>query len=121
LHALDESPADEVADGVEIVRRTREDLPGCVPVVEGTRIPQIRGVEELAHASFDPDAEARGRVAAREVDEEAQSGETDDGEDVRPEGLCVLDDRVVDRLLHEQWNGDRDERVGEGEREADPA
>jgi chromatin segregation and condensation protein Rec8/ScpA/Scc1 (kleisin family) len=33
----------------------------------------------------------------------------------------VRDDRVVDRLLHQQRNRDRDQRVREREREADRA
>ena len=37
LHPLDEAPADEVADGVEVVRRAREHLAGRVPVVERAR------------------------------------------------------------------------------------
>ena len=80
LHPLHEPPADEVADGIEVVRRAREHLTGGVAVVERARKAEIRGVEELAHARLDADADPRGRVAAREVDEEAHGGETDDGE-----------------------------------------
>ena len=121
LHALHEAPADEVADRVEVVRRAREHLTGRVPVVERARIAEVRRVEQLAHPRLDADADARGRVAAGEVDEEAQSGEDDDADDVRPERARVRHDRVVDRALHEQRDRDRDQRVTEREREAERA
>ena len=38
LDALDDAPADEVADGVDVVRRARDHLAGRVPVEEGARI-----------------------------------------------------------------------------------
>ena len=72
LHPLHEPPADEVADRVEVVRRAREHLAGRVPVVERARVAEVRVVEQLAHPRLDPDADPRGRVAAREVDPEAQ-------------------------------------------------
>ena len=68
LDALRHAPADEVADGVEVVRRARDDLAGRVPVVERARVAEVRLVEQLAHARLDADAGARRRVAAREVD-----------------------------------------------------
>ena len=68
LDPLDQAPADEVADGVEVVRRAREHLAGRVPVVERARVAQVRLVEQLAHPRLDADADARGRVASREVD-----------------------------------------------------
>jgi hypothetical protein len=85
LHPLHEPPADEVADRIEIVRRAREHLSGRVPVVERSREAEVRRIEELAHARLDPDADARGRVSPREVDEEADRREPDDRDDVRPE------------------------------------
>ena len=72
LHPLHEPPADEVADRVEVVRRAREHLAGRVPVEERARVAEVRAVEQLAHPRLDPDADARGRVAAREVDPEAE-------------------------------------------------
>ena len=72
-HALDplhEPPADEVADGVEVVRRPRQHLAGRVPVVERAGVAQVGLVEELPHPRLDPDADPRGGVAAVEVDDE---------------------------------------------------
>jgi len=46
-----------------------------VAVVERPRVAQVRVVEQLAHARFDADADACGRVAPREVDQEADRGE----------------------------------------------
>ena len=117
LDPLDQAPADEVADRIEVVRRTRQHLAGGVPVVERPREAEVRAVEELAHARLDPDADPRRRVAAREVDAEAQSGEADDREDVRPQRLRVVHDRVVDRALREQRDRDRDQRVAESKRD----
>ncbi len=121
LHPLHEPPADEVADRVEVVRRAREHLPGRVPVVERARIAQVRVVQELAHARLDADADARRRVAAQEVDGEAHGSEPEDDEEIRPQRLRVLDDRVVDRPLHEDRDRRGDERVGEREAQADRA
>ena len=121
LDGLDQAPADEVPDRVEVVRRPRQHLPGRVAVVERPRVAHVRAVEQLAHARLDADADPRRRVAAREVDREAQGGETDDRDDVRPQRLRVLDDRVVDRLLREQRDRDRDQRVAERERDSEHA
>src|SRR5262252_42157 len=79
LHPLHKTPADEVADGIEIVRRPREHLAGRMPVVEGARVAEVRLVEELPHPRLDPDADPGGCVAAVEVDDEAQKGEAADG------------------------------------------
>ena len=119
LHALHEPPADEVADGVEVVRRARQHLARRVPVVERARVAEVRRVQELAHPCLDADADARCRVPAREVDEEARGREPDDREDVRPECACVRDDRVVDGPLRQQRDRNRDQRVAEREREAE--
>jgi len=121
LHPLDEPPADEVADGVEVVRRPRQHLAGGVPVEERAGIPQVGVVQKLAHAGLDADADARRRVAPREVDPEPHCREAHDRDDVRPQPLRVIDDRVVDRALREQRNRDRHERVGQGEREPESA
>jgi hypothetical protein len=121
LDALDQPPADEVANRIEVVRCARQHLAGRVAVIERARIPEIRLVEQLAHASFDPDPDASRRVAPREVDPKAQRGEGEDRDEVRPQRLRVVDDRVVDRLLREQRNRDRDQRVDEGKRDPEEA
>ncbi len=118
LRPLHEPPADEVADGVEVVRRPREHLAGRMPVVERARVAQVRLVEQLAHPRLDPDPDPGGRVAAAEVDPEAEQGEDDDRGEVRPEPLRVADDGAVDRALEQQRDRGRDQRVHEraGER-----
>ncbi len=111
LDRLDQPPADEVADRVEIVRRARQHLARRVPVVERARIRQVRLVEQLAHARLDANPDAGRRVAPREVDREAERGENEDRDEVGPQRRRVVDDRVVDRLLDEQRDRDRDQRV----------
>ena len=85
LDPLGHPPADEVADGVEVVRRARDDLAGRMAVVERARVAEVRLVEELAHARLDADAGARGCVPPREVDPEADERQHDDDREVRPE------------------------------------
>ena len=119
LDPLDEAPADEVADRVQIVRRAGEHLAGRVPIVERARVAQVRAVQQLAHPRLDPDADARGRVAAEEVDEETDDAEREDAEQVRPQRLHVADDGAVDRPLQQDRDRRRDERVREREAEAD--
>ena len=121
LDPLGHAPADEVADGVEVVRRARDDLAGRVPVVERARVAQIRLVEQLAHARLDADAGARGRVAPREVDAEADEREEHDRDEVRPERLAVAvrgRDRVVDRVPDD--DRDREREAGVDERADEP-
>ena len=78
LDALDDSPADEVAHGIDVVRGPGDHLAGRVPVEERARVAEVRVVEELAQARLDRDADARGREAAREVGAEADRPEQDD-------------------------------------------
>ena len=116
LDALRHAPADEVTDGIEVVRRARDDLPGRVPVVERARVAQVRLVEQLAHARLDADAGARGRVAADEVDEEADDRQHDHDREVRPErGAMAVRrrDRVVDRVPDDDRDREREARVDE--------
>ncbi len=89
LHSLDEPPADEVADRVEVVRRAREHLARGVAVVERARETKVRAVEELAHPRLDPDPDPCRRVPAREVDSQPDRREDDDREEVRPERVLV--------------------------------
>ena len=83
--SLHHPPADEVADRIEVVGRARDDLAGGVAVVERARVAQVRLVEQLAHPRFDADADARGRVPAREVGQEPEDREADDRDEVGPE------------------------------------
>jgi len=116
-HALDplhEPPADEVPDGIQVVRRPREHLAGRMPVVERARVAEICLVEELAHPRLDPDADPGGRIPAVEVDDEAQKSEPADGCEIRRQQVFLVgDDRVVDRPLDEDRDRDRDQRVEE--------
>ena len=122
LRPLHEPPADEVADGIQVVRRPREHLPGRVAVVEGARVAEVRLVEELPHPRLDPDPDPGGRIPAVEVDDEAQQGEPADRREIGRElVLLVRDDRVVDRPLDEDRDDDRDQRVGERAREPEEA
>src|SRR5690242_4472626 len=106
-------PPDEVADGVEVVRCPGEHLAGCVAVVERAREAQVGLVEQLAHSGLDPDADARRRVTAGEVDPQPDRREPDEDREVRPERMLVMDDRVVDRLLDQDRDRQRDGRVRE--------
>ena len=60
-----------------------------MPVVERARVAEVRLVEELAHPRLDPDADPGGRVAAVEVDDEAQEGEPADGREIRREQVLL--------------------------------
>ena len=122
LDPLGHAPADEVADGVEVVGRARDDLTGGVPVVERARIAQVCLVEQLAHPCLHADAGARRRVAAREVDREPDRREHDDDDEVRPQRLAVAvrrRDRVVDRVPDDERDREREPGVDEGARQAD--
>ena len=127
-HALDslhEPPADEVADGVQVVRRPRQHLSRRVTVVEGARVAQVRLVEELAHPRLDPHADPGRCEAPVEVDVEPARSEAGDGREVRPERLPVFVpadvDGVVDRPLDEDRDRDRDQRVQERARKREDA
>jgi hypothetical protein len=115
LRALDQAPADEVADREEVVRRARDDLSRGVVVVEAAREAQVRAEEQLAHAGLDAHADARRRVAALEVHERADGRDRRDRGEQRPQRLLVMDDRAVDRPGDEQRDGEREQRVDEGE------
>jgi hypothetical protein len=122
LHPLHEAPADEVADGVQVVRRPREHLSGRVPVVEGAGVAQVGVVEELPHPRFDPHADPRRGVTAVEGDHEPQKSKPSNRRDVRRElALVVRDDRVVDRALDQDRDRDRDQRVDERARQPEDA
>ena len=78
LDGLDDAPADEVAHGIDVVRRARDHLTRRVAIVEGARVAEVRVVEQAAKARLDGDADAGGGVAPREVDGEADGGDPDD-------------------------------------------
>ena len=63
LDPLDDAPADEVADGVDVVRGPRDHLARRVPVEEGAWIGEVGVVEHPAQARLDRDPE-RGREPA---------------------------------------------------------
>ncbi len=116
LDALGHAPADEVADGIEVVRRPREHLAGRVAVVERARVAEVVLVEQLAHARLDPDARPGGRIAAREVDPEADDRENDDDDEIGPERIALTArgrDRVVDRVPDDDRDREREPRVDE--------
>ena len=120
LHALDDAPADEVADGVDVVRRARDHLAGRVPVEERARVGEVGVVEHPAQARLDRDPDPRGREAAREVDDEAQRGEQEDRAEVGQQPLVVrADDRLVDDALDQDRDRDRERGEREREREAE--
>ena len=122
-HALDRlhhAPADEVAHGVDVVGRPRDDLAGRVPVVEGARVAQVRVVQLRPQPGLDGHPDARGRVAPREVDPEPQRRDGDDRPEVRDEQRAVAAvDRVVDRALDEDRDEERQDREDDGARQAD--
>ena len=118
LDALDDAPADEVADGVDVVRRARDHLAGRVPVEEGARVGEVGVVEHAAKPCLDGDPDPGGREPAQEVDGEAQRSEHEDGAEVRKQPLVLrADDRLVDGPLDQDRNRDRE--AGEGEREGE--
>jgi hypothetical protein len=124
LHALDDAPADEIADRIDVVGRTRDHLARRVPVEESARICEVGVVEHPPQPCLDGDPDPGGREAAGEVDDEAQRREQDDGAEVGEEQLVVRPhDRLVDDLLDQ--DRDRDRERGEAERarkaEADQA
>ena len=122
LNSLGHAPADEVADGVEVVGRARDDLAGRVLVVERARIAEVRLVEQLAHACLHPDAGAGGRVPAREVEREAGDPQQQDHDEVGPERLRVpvrRVDRVVDRVPDDDRDREREPAVDERAEEPD--
>ena len=85
LHALHDAPADEVADREQVVGRPRHDLAGRVPVEERARKPQVAREQHLAQLGLDPHADPGGRVAAGEVDPEADHRQHHDRDHVRPD------------------------------------
>ena len=118
LDSLHDAPADEVADGVDVVRRPRDHLAGRVPVVERTRVGEVGVVQQPAQARLDRDPDPRRGEAAREVDDEPQRREHEDCAQVRPEPVVVgPDDHLVDQALDQ--DGDRDREGGGGEREGE--
>ena len=120
LKALDDAPADEVADREEVVRRTGDDLPGRVQVVERPREAQVAGVEQLPQAGLEADAHARSGVSASEVDPETDDRDREDRNHVGPERTRVLGhDGVVDHALHQHRHGQREGRVAERAPQAD--
>ena len=121
LDRLHDAPADEVPDGVDVVRRAADHLTGRVAVVERAREAQVRVVELRAEPRLDRDADARSRVAAREVDAEAERRGDQDRDEVRDEQRVVVAvDRVVDRALDDDRDEKREprehERAGEPDR-----
>ena len=120
LDRLDDAPADEVPDGVDVVRRAADHLAGRVAVVERAREAKVRVVELRAEPCLDRDPDARGRVAAREVDAEAEDRDHHDRRQVRDEQRAVVAvDRVVDRPLDEDRDQEREHRERERAREPD--
>ena len=89
LDALDDAPADEVAHGVDVVRRARDHLARRVPVEEGARIREVRVVEHPAQPRLDGDPDPGGREAAAEVDDEAQRRQQDDRAEIGQQQLVV--------------------------------
>ena len=121
LDPLDDPPADEVADGVDVVRRARDHLAGRVAVEEGARIAEVGVVEEPAQARLDGDPDPRGREPPREVDEEADDRDGDDQPEQRQEPVAMLPfDRIVDHELGQHGNRDREPGEGERARETEP-
>ena len=122
-HALDplhHPPADEVADRIEVVGRTRDHLAGRVLVVERARVAEVRAVQQLAHARLGADADAGGRVAARVVRVEAERGEDQDRAEVGDQRAGLLrHDRVVDRARDQDRDRERQDRRRERADEAD--
>ena len=90
LDALDDAPADEVADRVDVVRRPRDHLAGRVPVEEFTRVREIGVVEQPAEACLDRDPDAGRGEPAREVDGEPQHREQEDRAEVRQQQVVVV-------------------------------
>ena len=83
LDRLDDAPADEVADGVDVVRRPRDHLARRMPVVEGAREAKVGVVHHPAQPGLDGDADAGRRIAAGEVDAEADGRDERDQSEVR--------------------------------------
>ncbi len=111
LDRLHDAPADEVPDGVDVVRRAADHLAGRVPVVERAREAQVRVVELRAQPCLDRDTDARSRVAPGEVDAEAQDRDHEDRDEVRHEERAVVAvDRVVDGALDEDGDQERERR-----------
>ena len=120
LHPLDDAPADEVAHGVDVVRRARDHLAGRMPVEEGPRVGEIGVVEHPAQPRLDGDPDPGRCEAAREVDAEAQRREHDDDPEIRQQPAFVrADDRLVDHALDQHRDRDRERREGERAREPD--
>ena len=126
-HALDplhQPPPDEVPDGVQVVRRPRQHLPGRVAVVERPRVAEVRLVEKLAHPRLDANSDPGGCEAAVESDDGADRRKADDDREVGPERLSVVTmvaeiDGIVDRVLDEDRDRDRDQRVDERARQSE--
>ena len=69
LEEEDQAVAEEEADGLEVDRGAREELPGLVPVVEAEREAQELRVEGVAHVELDSERlAARDQAAARHED-----------------------------------------------------
>ena len=114
LHALHDAPADEVPDREQVVGRPRDDLAGRVPVEERARKPQVAREQHLAQLGLDPHADPGGRVAAGEVDPEADHRQHHDRDHVRPDVARVArDDGVVDRPLDQDGDPQRQADVDE--------
>ncbi len=125
LQRLHDAPADEVSHRVDVVRRPRDHLAGCMPVVEGAGKPKIGVVHHPAQPRLDRDADASRRVAADEVEPEAKRCQEQDQAEVREKQCAVVAvDRVVDRPLDQDRDRERqpgeDERAREAERDQAP-
>ena len=125
LDRLHDAPPDEIAHRVDVVRRARDDLAGCVAVVEGARIAQVRVVQLRAQTRLDGDPDPRRGIAPGEVDDEPDRCDREDRDEVRHEQRMVVPvDRVVDRPLHEDRDRERehgeDNRARETDRDQPP-
>ena len=115
LQRLDDSPADEVAHRIDVVRRARDHLARGVAVVERSRVADVGVVEHPAQSCLDGDTDARGGEAARVVDPELERRDEDDRAQIGQQQAPVATvDRIVDRALDEDRNGEG--RGGEGQR-----
>ena len=115
-HEEDRAPADEAADGADVARGTREELPG-VPVVVEAHVEslelRVQVVAELGLHTVGDDPE---HVAAHERGERLDDAEEERETGQRGDSVAVtVGERAVDHRLRHQRDGDGRDQADEGD------
>ena len=105
LEEEDEAVAEEEADGLEVDRRSREELAGLVAVVEAEREAEQLRVERVSHVELDSERLTAGDQATARHEDRARRA---DAKDERSDDVELVRALGVDRLLQSRSRQVRD-------------